>query len=271
MLSRSRLGFAALPALFAFGVAASVSADPAHEAAAPSAISRALAEYFNDDEPGGAVIVTRDGKPLFCGGFGLASMELDVAVQPEMVFRLGSLTKPFTAMAIMILAERGKLCLHDDLEPGRIVDLFKRHPLAFEPGAGFAYSNSGFILIGEIIEKASGCSYAEFMKAEIFDPLGMKHTVVEDPSRVVRGCVSGYDFVDGRFVRCGFLNMTHVSAAGGLMSSVGDLAIWNAALDASRLVSARAVRSRQDASGSASPRCTSASFGPALATSSPLS
>ncbi|MGI8835197.1 MAG: serine hydrolase domain-containing protein, partial [Pyrinomonadaceae bacterium] len=159
------------------------------------AINETLTQAYKPDEPGAAVIAVRAGKVIFRRGYGMANLELGVPVEPDMVFRLGSITKQFTAVAILMLAEQGKLSLDDDLTkflpdyPAKgqritiehllahtsgiknytalpewlaawrkdmtvkeIVDLFKDQPQDFAPGERWSYSNSGYFLLGAIIE-----------------------------------------------------------------------------------------------------------------------
>src|SRR3954463_8262482 len=80
-----------------------------------AAIDRIMSSVYKPDLPGAAIIVLRNGKPIFRKGYGLANLELRVAVRPEMVFRICSVTKQFTAVAIMMLAEQRKLSLDDDI------------------------------------------------------------------------------------------------------------------------------------------------------------
>jgi len=167
----------------------------------------------------GSVLVARDGKVVLSKGYGLANVELDVPNTPQTKFRLGSITKQFTATAILLLQERGKLsvtdsiCKYFDICPAAWSELtihhllshtggvpnftnfpdympkmmmrvttqemiarFKDKPLDFKPGEKWSYSNSGYFLLGAIIEKVSGESYESFLQKNIFDPLKMTAT-----------------------------------------------------------------------------------------------
>jgi D-alanyl-D-alanine carboxypeptidase len=198
-------------------------------------IDRFLSPYFNPDEPGATVIVTRDGKPIFRKAYGMADMEKKTRLEPEMMMRIASMTKQFTAVAIMTLVDQGKLKLDDDFTlhlsdypkqkkkitidnllthtsgiPGytelpsfeqnrdkefsvaRMVDTFKNEPLLFAPGSKMRYSNSGYFLLGTIIERQSGMSYADYMAKNIFEPLGMKDTAYEGQERNGKKRVNGY-------------------------------------------------------------------------------
>ncbi|MGB8983239.1 MAG: serine hydrolase domain-containing protein, partial [Anaerolineales bacterium] len=191
-------------------------------------------ESYQPTEPGVAVIAVRDGKIVFRTGQGMANLELGVPIGPDMVFRLGSLTKQFTAVAILMLAEQGKLALDDsisrflpdypthdhlitiehllthtsgiksytampewpslwrkDFTVQELIDFFKYQPMESAPGKRWAYNNSGYILLGAIIEQVSGQSYEQFIRQSIFEPLGMKQSYYDSPSWVIPGRVAG--------------------------------------------------------------------------------
>jgi len=232
-----------------------------------------LAKAYPPNEPGAAVIVVKNGRTLLRKGYGMADMELGVKVEPDMVFRLGSITKQFTAAAVLLLAEQGKLSLSDDITKhlpdfpvgGRqitiehllthtsgiksytsipawlgmwrkdmsvaeLIDLFKNEPADFAPGEQWRYNNSGYVLLGAVIEKLSGQSYEEFLRRNFFEPLGMRHTFYGSASRVIPRRVPGYTRVRGGFENAAYLSMTQPYAAGSLLSNVDDLALWDAAL-----------------------------------------
>ncbi|MCB0182926.1 MAG: beta-lactamase family protein, partial [Caldilineaceae bacterium] len=244
-----------------------------------------LAAVFPDDGPGAAVLVLRDGEIILRRGYGLANVELSVPMAPEMVFRLGSVAKQFTAMAILMLVEEGKLALDDDITaylpdyptqgqtitiehllthtggvkdleflPARLaverndlsveelIALFKDEPLDFAPGTAWSYSNSGYILLGAIIEQASGMSYADFVQQRIFTPLGMIHSYYDDPTQLMPGRVAGYTQTGDGYANAAYMSMTQPYAAGALASSVDDLAKWDAALYTSKLVKQSTLR-----------------------------
>ena len=123
-----------------------------------------------------------------------------------------------------------------DLSVQQIIDLIKDLPLLFVPGEQFAYSNSGYFLLGAIIEKASGMSYADFVAKKIFEPLGMKQTSYDRNEQIVANRASGYSKVNGVLQNAAYVSMTTPYAAGGLRSSVDDLVIWNAAMAAGKLL-----------------------------------
>jgi CubicO group peptidase (beta-lactamase class C family) len=228
----------------------------------------------------GSVLVTRDGMPLFSKGCGLANAEHQVPNTPQTKFRLGSITKQFTAMAILVLQERGKLAVEDPIgmylddapttweavtihhllthtsgvpsytsdpeyvkkmaQPETVKSMiarFKDKPLEFKPGEKFQYSNSGYFLLGAIIEKVSGQSYEAFLKEAIFDPLDMRDTGYDHPATVLAHRASGYTRKGDVLRNAEYLDMAQPYAAGSLYSTTLDLARWDRALSDGALIS----------------------------------
>src|SRR4051812_18139766 len=165
------------------------------------AVDQLFANISSNKSPGAAVAVVRDGKALLVKGFGLADVEKGTPITSATVFRLASVTKSFTAIAVLQLVESGKLKLSDPVsqyvpdfanaDKIRIsqvlshtagiqdfisYDEVKRLPLEFEPGSRINYSNNGYQLLGRIIEKVSGQPWDEYLRDHIFVPLGMKHS-----------------------------------------------------------------------------------------------
>lgn len=281
-LSLSILGLILL--IGTYSIAAAQRASVADENLA-KAINETLTQAYKPNEPGASVIVVKDGKVIFRKGYGMANLELAVPVEPDMVFRLGSITKQFTAVAILMLAEQGKLSLEDDLTKflpdyptkgqkitidhllthtsgiksytslpewialwrkdvtvQEIIDLFKDQPMDFAPGEKWSYSNSGYILLGAIIEKVSGQSYQDFIEKNIFTPLGMKHSFYDNTARLIPRRVNGYSKTKEGYQNAAYLSMTQPFAAGALMSSVDDLALWDAALYTEKLVKQESLK-----------------------------
>jgi CubicO group peptidase (beta-lactamase class C family) len=245
-----------------------------------------LHSAYPADQPGAAAVVARGADVEYLGAAGMANLELGVPLAPDMVFEIGSITKQFTAAAIMMLAEEGKLSLDDpitrhladypaygdgitiehllthtsgifsytnideymmkeirkDIPVAELIDVFKDVPVEFAPGERFKYSNSGYVLLGAIIESASGMSYEDFIKARIFEPLGLKHTSYGSHTRVIPNRAAGYARVEGEYINAPFLSMTQPYSAGALMSTVEDLHAWNRALFGGRVVSAESLQ-----------------------------
>ena len=239
-----------------------------------------LTEKSHDEEFSGAVLVATNGNVLFARGYGLANWEHSVPNTTNTIFRLGSVTKQFTAMCILMLQEDGRLnvtnrisgyvedCpeawntvtvqhllthtsgipsftsfpdnLHFERLPTTVeatVRRFRDRALQFEPGSRMRYSNSGYVLLGYIIEKVSGRSYEEFVTEKIFVPLGMRHSGYDRPARILPDRASGYSRRGGSIVNCVPFAMDTPHAAGALYSTTGDLLIWDEALYADRLIS----------------------------------
>nr|WP_316757597.1 serine hydrolase [Pedobacter aquatilis] len=124
-----------------------------------------------------------------------------------------------------------------DLSPEEIIALFKGAGLDFEPGSDQRYSNSNYILLGYIIEKLSGKSFEEFVRANIFEPLGMSCSYYDKSATLIPGRVSGYRKRNGQYENCEFLSMTLPYAAGSLMSTTGDLLKWYQGLSEGKIIS----------------------------------
>ena len=239
-----------------------------------------------DTAPGSAILLVKNGQVLYRRGIGLANLEHLVPLAPDMPFRLGSITKPITATAILMLVEAGELALTDpislllpdypmgetpitpehllthtsgipnytelsewfavhrqDFSVDQLIDVFRTHPKAFAPKTRWAYSNSGYILLGAIIEKISGKSYGEFLADRIFTPLKMSDTSYESTtSRVIPHMAGGYSPGPGAYLHAEYLSYTQVHAAGGLVSTLDDLARWFTALRDGNLLAEETLR-----------------------------
>jgi D-alanyl-D-alanine carboxypeptidase len=237
-------------------------------------------EAYPANEPGVTVIAVKNGEVVFRGAYGMADLEHEIPLKTDMVFRLGSITKQFTAVAIMMLEQEGSLSVSDDITqylpkyptngktitiehllthtsgipnytdiPGwmaskirnsasvdEMMDGWKDLPLEFEPGETFTYSNSGYFMLGAIIEAASGVDYETFIESRIFKPLGMKNSYYDRSDRIIPGRVQGYAQVEDGFINAPFLDMSQPYAAGSLASSVEDLALWDASLYTEKLL-----------------------------------
>jgi len=233
----------------------------------------------------GSVLVVRDKTVLFEKGYGSADLEWDIPNSPSTKFRLGSITKQFTAASIMLLEERGKLKIedpvkkympdapaawdkvtiynllthtsgipsftelpdYDSLEPftttsEKLVARFRDKPLEFEPGEKFKYDNSGYALLGYLIEKISGQTYAQFVQDNIFTPLQMKDSGYDSNSAIIMRRASGYTNGKQGIENAGFINMTVPFAAGSLYSTVEDLARWEQGLFGGKVLSAASLQ-----------------------------
>lgn len=232
----------------------------------------------------GSVLVAKDGNILLNRGYGMANFEQNIKNTSQTRFLIGSMTKQFTAMAIMQLEEKGLLSEQDKLSkyvpdfprgdeitiynllthtsgikslnemPGFLnmkpedlqnintaINFFKNQPLDFKPGTQFEYSNSGYLLLGYIVEKVSGMNYESYLNKNIFKPLNMNDTGIGYIGKEKMYNSSGYQ---------GYLDVTPISdeiivdgvhGAGNLYSTTEDLYRWDMALDTEKLVSKKTM------------------------------
>jgi CubicO group peptidase (beta-lactamase class C family) len=132
--------------------------------------------------------------------------------------------------------------IRKDISVAELIDVFEDLSVEFAPGERFKYNNSGYVLLGAIIESASGMSYDEFLRTRIFEPLGLKHTSYGSHTRIIPNRAAGYARNEGEYINAPFLSMTQPYSAGALMSTVEDLHAWNRALIGGRVVSAESLQ-----------------------------
>ncbi len=228
----------------------------------------------------GVVLIARDGRILFARPYGMANIELDVPNTLDTKFRLASITKQFTAAAILMLQERGKLSVNDTLctylrdcpetwktitihhllshssgiysftessdndrydpLPMPVLDTvarFKDKPLDFAPGTAFHYSDSGYLLLGYVIEQASGKKYEDFLKENIYEPLHMENSGYDHPWLILKHRAQGYAQRNGTTVNAAYMQMDTPFGGGSQYSTVGDLLLWDQALYGEKLLS----------------------------------
>lgn len=257
-----------------------VAAEPPTDAALAATIDQLAAKALQG--PGAAALsiaVARGDTFVLNKGYGIADLEHGVPATQTTLFRIGSVTKQYTAAAIMKLVEQGKLALDDDftkyidyptqgktvtirhllthtsgiksytdlpdfaagsaadMAPEKVLDPVRNLPFEFEPGAKWAYNNSGYHLLGMIIEKVSGVPYAQHLQNEFFTPLGLTQTRYDVGADIIPGRARGYRLLDGKPANAAHLGMTIPYAAGGLMATAHDLVAWQLALVAGRAVS----------------------------------
>ena len=249
-------------------------------------IDALLGQYFKFQEFNGSALVAEEGKIIYKKGFGMANMEWNIPNTPDTKFRLGSITKQFTAMLIMQLVEKGKLKLNVPIttyipdypkeqgekitihqllthtsgipnytdqpsfvnimrSPTTPIDLIKTFwnlPLEFKPGTKFKYSNSGYIVLGYIIEKVTGKTYEEMLKDKIFEPLGMKNSGYDHTADILPKRASGYNKIGTNYFNAQYLDMSVPYSAGALYSTVEDLYLWDQALYTNKLLSEKYLK-----------------------------
>ncbi len=241
--------------------------------------------YSGADVPGASVVVIRDGKVIVRRAYGMADLERRVSATPETDYRLASVSKQFTAMAVMLLAEDGKLRYdqaardflpelpaatrsvtvrhalnhtsglwdYEDLIPeGRTAQLDDRDVLTlvaakdslyFPAGSEYRYSNSGYVLLGVIVARVSGMSFPEFLRARIFQPLGMGATVAHVAgSATIPRRAYGYSPRGGAFAQTDQSVTSATLGDGGIYTNIDDMARWDQALSETTFVDAAALQ-----------------------------
>jgi D-alanyl-D-alanine carboxypeptidase len=237
------------------------------------------AEMRKQQIPGASIAIVRNGKVASTKGYGMANLELSVPATENTVYQLASVTKPFTATAVMVLVEEGKLGLDEEISkqladlpktwksvtvrqllnhtsgiknyaavrafhktPSKdythreILDFVANEPLEFAPGDKWEYSNTGYILLGMLIERVSGKTYGDFLAGRIFEPLGMMQTRVNDLRAIIPNRAQGYDSKGGVLRNGEYLSPSQPFAGGMLVSSVSDLVKWDASLETEKLL-----------------------------------
>lgn len=207
-----------------------------------------LLKGFPQKAPGGVVVVMENNNILYSGSYGYANLEWNILNGMDIKYRIGSLTKTFTAIAVLQLEEMKKLSLQDkvktwlpdlDIDDRITISHLLSHTsgiqsnkkdLEFLPGERMNYSNYGYILLGQIISKCSGISYDEFIKEHIFKPLGMNDSGYEHSNSIIPRKASGYRFVQNGVIPAPYFDMEGPGAAGGLYSSASDLVLFEKAL-----------------------------------------
>ena len=210
----------------------------------------------NNAFPGASVIVIHHGKILLNKGYGFENIEQSKINTPMTVFRLGSITKQFTAMAILQMSDKNMLKINDSIEeyfPGTLngnkitIKHLLTHTsgiteslnteLAFIPGSQISYSNAGYKLLGKIIEKVSGMSYEKYLQENIFRPLGMENTGSEHSDIKVKNTATGYKISrNGIYINAGEDDVSRTFAAGAIYSTTEDMFKWDQALYTEKLV-----------------------------------
>jgi CubicO group peptidase (beta-lactamase class C family) len=237
------------------------------------------------DRFSGAILVAKDGHIIRAAGYEHANVEWDIPNRADTKFRIGSVTKQFTAMAVMMLQERGKLSVSDPIckyledcpsawqpitvhellthtsgipdyvnfpdfsrtqalptTPQELIGRFRDKPLEFAPGEKFQYSNSGYVVLGTIIEHVAGESYQDFLRHNIFDVLKMNETGYDEHAAVLIHRAAGYQKEEGRIENAKYIETSVAYAAGALYSTVNDLMIWDQALYTNKLVSQKSLQ-----------------------------
>ena len=246
-----------------------------------TATTAAVSEYVKAEMqrqhiPGLSLLVAKGGKIVRAEEFGLANVELQVPVKPETIFQSGSVGKQFTATAVMMLVEEGKIGLDDpltkffanapatwkevtvrellshtagfgdypkdfdmrkDWTEDEELKLIESIPLAYPPGTKWEYSNFGYVTLGILIHRVTGEFYGDFLQQRIFQPLGMQSTRIISEADIIPNRSSGYRLVNGELKNQEWVSpVVNTTADGSLYFSVLDLAKWDAALYTEKLL-----------------------------------
>ena len=250
-----------------------------------SRMDQIVQSYASNKQFMGSVLVARGNDVLLSKGYGSANLEWQIPDTPSTRFRLGSVTKQFTAASILLLEERGKLKVEDPVKkylpeapaawdkmtifhvlthtagipnftafldyptsepfpttPEKLVARFRDKPLEFEPGENWNYSNSGYVLLGYLIERISGTSYEKFLQENIFTPLGMRDSGYDSNSALIARRAAGYAPGPDGPVNAGFIHMSVPFAAGALYSTTEDLLRWEQGLFGGKVLSAASLQ-----------------------------
>lgn len=238
------------------------------------------AEFKDKDGPGGVFMVAKNGKPIYQKSFGKANIELGVNLTNDFIFQIGSMTKQFTAISILMLEERGKLNINDtitkyipdypngnkitihhllthtsgikdftkmkslweisqkEMTPKMMVDFFKNEKVGFAPGEKFDYNNSGYVLLGYILELVSGEKYEDFIEKHIFQKLGMNRSSYATDRQIINNRAYGYHKKESGYVNKTNINLSIPFSSGSLMSTINDMLKWQDALNKNLLIKA---------------------------------
>ncbi|MCJ0742988.1 serine hydrolase domain-containing protein [Pedobacter montanisoli] len=243
-----------------------------------------LSEFKDQNGPGGVFMIAQKGNIIYQKAFGKANLELDVNLTSQDVFQLGSMTKQFTAIAVLILEEQGKLQVQDaiskyipdypsgdkitihhllthtsgikdftkmkslneiaqrEMTPKTMVDFFKNEPVDFAPGEKFDYNNSGYVLLGYIIELVSGQTYADFIRTHIFEKAEMHNSYYATDRQLIYKRAYGYHKKENGYVNKTIINFSIPYASGALMSTAADMLKWQNALNHNLLIKAETAK-----------------------------
>jgi CubicO group peptidase (beta-lactamase class C family) len=233
-------------------------------------------EMQNQHIPGLTLLVSKNGKPIRTEGYGVSNLELNVPARPETIFQSGSVGKQFTATAVMMLVEAGKVGLEDpltkyfpeapsswrevtvrellshtagftdypkefderkDYTEEELLKIVEAIPLAYPPGTSWSYSNLGYLTLGILIHKVTGEFYGDFLQQRIFRPLEMSTTRILNEADIISNRSAGYRLVNGEVKNQEWVSPSlNTTADGSLYFSIVDLAKWDAALYTDRLL-----------------------------------
>ena len=285
----------------ALALPAALRAQNLPTAAAVARLTDSLAAAFlaANEAPSVAIAVVRGSDTIVMKGWGKANLEHDIPATERSVYRIGSITKQFTAAAVMRLVEQNEVGLEDsiaahlpglpaawrgvtvrqllnhtsgipsytglgeawrrrwgeEMTPDTLVALTASAPMWFAPGTSYRYDNTGYVLLGMLVEKHAGRPWATEIEERFGKPLGLSDTRNCGTEPVIPRRVAGYDKDDaGRWGNTAYLAMSQPYAAGALCSTVGDLVRWNQALHGGKVVIAASYAAMTTPAGAATKR-----------------
>ena len=228
-------------------------------------IQKTTEKYAKNKQFNGSLLVATKDSIIFQGSFGYADIDKNDTITPNTIFPIASLTKQFTATAMLILQQDGKLSINDKISnyidvplcmktitiknllnhTSGIPDYLRNNiekttesilnfisrtdKLKFVPNTQHSYSNTGYFILGQIIEQVSGQNYGEFLKEQIFEPIGMKQTFLYDGKKYNRAI--GYNLT---WKKNDYLMTT---ADGGILSTINDMYLWDKSLSENSILS----------------------------------
>jgi serine beta-lactamase-like protein LACTB len=247
-----------------------------------AAMNAYLKTVFQHDRPGASVLIVQNGKTLLNRAYGLANVELNVPMRTDTVFGIASVSKQFTAAAILKLAESGKVDVkapvtrylpqapttwqtitvenlltntsglgnlyddaafrarvREDFTPEQLLTVAASKPLLASPGTQFHYASINYSLLGMVVERQSGKPFEAYLQENFFGPLGMRHTTGLSHTGVVAGLATGYGEGPSAVP---YFSPSLGFAAGAHRSNTADLARWNKALYAGKVISNASLR-----------------------------
>ncbi|MFZ5354529.1 MAG: serine hydrolase domain-containing protein [Bacillota bacterium] len=260
--------------------AETVEKETTEEITIKTQLQELLDEHDKKYEFSASVLIAKDGEVLIRKGYGMADYFKGIPNKPDTIFSAGSITKQFTAAAVMLLQERGLLNVQDTVDkyipdypegdkiklfnlltntsgirdyiqdngsgkyhtPEEIISIFKDKPLEFKPGERFNYCNSSYFLLGYIIEKASGMKYEEYMKKHIFEPLEMHNTGFDFSWDTAENVAKGYTSTQAQAVETIYVDPSFAYAAGAVQTTVEDMYKWNQALYTEKLLKNESIK-----------------------------
>jgi len=257
---------------------------PSQEGKIAARVDEIVRSQVDNKKFTGSVLIAKGDRILFNKSYGLANIEWNIPNAPATKFRIGSVTKQFTAAAILLLEQQGKLKLENPVKTHwpeaprswdkitifhllthtsgipdglsaewetqkkyetsaeKTLNRVRHKPLDFEPGSQFRYSNYGYILLGYLIERISGQTYGDFLREQIFAPLGMKDSGADSNSAIIPMRAAGYSPGPDGVLNADYVNMTFPHAAGVLYSTTEDLLRWTQGLFGGKLLSATSLK-----------------------------